>query len=85
MATGEQEIIVLRDSRGNTYLLDSSALKEVRVPEGHRAEVEEALAGRQLAGGAMRLDPLESEYELVGSFNLLRAGGVELRQTLRAA
>jgi hypothetical protein len=81
---GEQELIVLRDTHGNTYLLDSLALQDLRVPEEHRAEVEVALEGRELAGGAMRLEPLESEYELVGSFTLHRAGGVEMAQALRA-
>jgi hypothetical protein len=82
---GERELVVLRDTRGNTYLLDSRALGEARVPEEYRAEVEEALAGHELAAGAMRLERLTSEYQLVGSFDVLHAGGVQMAMALRAA
>lgn len=84
MAKGEKHIIVLRDDAGQTYLLDQQALQDARVPEERKAEVEEALEGREVVGGGLRLQSTKSAYKLVGSFTLQHTGGVSIAQMLRA-
>jgi hypothetical protein len=84
MAKGEKHIVVLRDEAGQTYLLDQQVLQESRVPEERKAEVEEALEGREVVGGGLRLQSTKSTYKLVGSFTLQHTGGVSIAQMLRA-
>jgi len=83
VAKGEQSIVVLRDNDGNTYLLDNLALQDARVPDERKAEVEEALQGREVVGGALRLRPDRSSIKLVGSYTLQHAGGVDIAQAIR--
>jgi hypothetical protein len=84
MAKGEKHIVVLRDDAGETYLLDQQTLQESRVPEERRGEVEEAIEGREVVGGGLRLQSTKSTYKLVGSFTLQHTGGVSIAQMLRA-
>ena len=83
MANGEKHIVVLRDSAGNTYVLDHSALEETRVPEERRADVEEALEGREVVGGGLRLQATKSTYKVVGAFTLQHTGGLPVAEILR--
>jgi hypothetical protein len=75
MAKGEKHIVVLRDDAGNTYVLDDLALQETRVPEERKAEVEEALEGREVVGGGLRLQSTRSTFKVVGSYRLQHMGG----------
>jgi hypothetical protein len=84
MAKGEKHIVVLRDDAGETYLLDHQALQESRVPKERRGEVEDAIEGREVVGGGLRLQSTKATYKLVGSFTLQHTGGVSIAQMLRA-
>ena len=70
MAKGERQVVVLRDDAGNTYVLDDLALQETRVPEERKAEVEEALEGREVVGGGLRLQSTRSIFRVVGSYTM---------------
>lgn len=75
MALPERHIVVLRDDAGNTYVVDHLTLQETRVPEERKAEVEEALEGRELVGGGLRLEPTKSTFKIVGAYAMQHAGG----------
>jgi hypothetical protein len=75
LAGEEKQIVILRDDAGNTYVLDQAALLETRVPEERKAEVEEALEGREVAGGGLRLQSIKSPYKIVGSYTLRHRAG----------
>ncbi len=82
MALTEKHIVVLRDDAGNTYVVDHLALQETRVPEERKAEVEEALEGRDLVGGGLRLEPTTSTFKVVGTYAVQHAGGSPLPERL---
>lgn len=70
MAKDEKHLVVLRDDAGNTYLMDDATLEETRVPQERKAEVEEALEGREVVGGGLRLQSIKSTYKIVGSYTV---------------
>jgi hypothetical protein len=68
MPTREKHVLVLRDDAGNCYLVDEAALQQTRVPKERKDEVEEALEGREVVGGGLRLEEARSTYRIVGSY-----------------
>jgi hypothetical protein len=75
VALTEKHIVILRDEAGNTYVVDHVALQETRVPEERKAEVEEALEGRELVGGGLMLEPTKSTFKVVGAYTVQHTGG----------
>jgi hypothetical protein len=65
------EVVVLKDTQGNYYLLPRQGLEQARVPDEQRAEVEELLRGR--APGSRPLS--EGELESVAGGRSLTSVG----------
>ena len=63
MANKPVDIVVLKDTEGNYYVLPRAGLKQAMVPEEYRAEVEKLIQqGPQAAGQGeeMSIEQLES-------------------------
>jgi hypothetical protein len=80
----ENEVIVLTDDQGNTYLLDRFTLYSARVPDERRDEVDEALREGEAVGGALRVTPTETDYKLAGSYRIQHTGGLKIAEILRS-